>query len=429
MKNYIALTFTLFLTIAAFSQVPSPAGPQQQPILLKGASIHTGNGNVVENGLVAFDKGVLTFVGSDEEFEGDEDNYTAYDVHGQHIYPGLIMLNSVLGLNEVNSLKATIDYNEVGDFTPNIRSIVAYNTDSERIPNNRSNGILIAQIVPRGGTVSGSSSVVQLDAWNWEDAMVKVDEGIHFFWPNKYIAPKWYLGETEAKPNKKYPDIIRKIEKDLIDARAYRRQPEESTTNLKLKALEGLFDGSATAYIHVDKAVDIIKSIQLMQKCQVEKIVLVGASDAVYVADFISKNRIPVIVSSTHSLPSREDENVDNPYKLPSLLVAEDITVAIASYNNDNMSNLPFSAGTAAAYGLSKEEALKLLTINAAKILGIDDLVGSIEKGKRATLVVSKGDLLDMSGNDVQMAFIDGREIDLDNKHKKLYRKFKAKYE
>jgi imidazolonepropionase-like amidohydrolase len=429
MKIYILITFALFFSVSAHAQVPSPAGTQKDPILLKGGTIHVGNGTIIENGLLTFNEGILTFVGTNSEFKNDGKVYREIELNGKHVYPGLIMMNSILGLNEINSIKVTRDFAELGSFTPNVRSIVAYNTDSERIPNNRSNGILLAQIVPVGGTVSGSSSVVQLDAWNWEDAVVKSDEGVHFFWPNKYTGPNRFLGETEPKPNENYTKTIQEIEKNLIDAKAYSEQSNHVPLNFKLEALAGLFSGSSTAYIHVNKAAEIIKSIQLLQKCQVEKIVLVGATDAHYVADFIRKYDIPVILGSTHNLPSRQDEDVDNPYKLPSLLVKEGITVAIGAYNNDNMSNLPFSAGTAATYGLSKEEALKLLTFNAAKILGIDDELGSLETGKRATIVVSDGDLLDMSGNNVQLAFIDGREIDLDNKQKKLYRKFKAKYE
>ena len=339
------------------------------------------------------------------------------------------MLNSTIGLTEISAIKATNDYREVGDFTPNVRSLIAYNTDSERIPNNRSNGIMMAQIVPRGGTVSGSSSVVQLDAWNWEDAKVKADEGIHFFWPNKFIGPNRLLGETEPKIDENYGKIIQNIEKNLIDATAYFNQSTHPATNLKLAALEGLFNEKTTAYIHVSKAAEIVKSIQLLRKYEIKKIVLVGAEDAYYVREFLKEQDIPVILGSTHNLPSRQDDDIDKPFKLPYLLTKAGILVAIGSYNDSNMSNLPFSAGTASAYGLSKEEALSLLTLNAAKILGVESEIGSLEVGKRATLVISEGDLLDMDGNDVSVAFIDGRAIDLDNRHKKLYRKFKAKYQ
>lgn len=431
MKKYTIISFLLglFISVVSVAQVPSPGAPQTEPILLKGGTIHIGNENVIENGVITFENGKLTYVGSADDFERAGKTYKEFEIAGKHVYPGLIMLNSSLGLTEISAIKATNDFREVGDFTPNVRSLVAYNTDSERIPNNRSNGILMAQIVPRGGTVSGSSSVVQLDAWNWEDAAVKVDEGIHFFWPRKFVGPNWFLGETEPKPNENYPLVIQEIEKNLRDAKTYAGQAKPTPANLKLAALEGLFDGEATAYIHVDKAAEIVKSVQLLQHCGVKKIVLVSATDAYVVREFILENQIPVILNSTHNLPSRPGTDIDQPFKLPYLLTKTGILVALGAYSDSNMSNLPFSAGTAAAYGLTKEEALALLTSNAAKILGIDELAGTLERGKNATLVVSNGDILDMKSNEIELAFIDGRQLDLDNKQKKLYRKFKARYE
>lgn len=433
MKYYI-ITIVL-LTLISFklkAQNPAPAPQQNSSVLLKDGIIHVGNGTVINNGTITFESGKLTYVGKTEEFTKEHKTYLEFDVSGQHIYPGLILCNSQLGLSEIPAIKATNDFTETGNFNPNVRSIIAYNTDSERIPVDRSNGTLISQIVPQGGTVSGTSSVVQLDAWNWEDAIIKADEGIHFHWPNKYIPPDFWLGETKAKPNENYSKTIQTIEKNIQDAMAYSKTDQHEKANLKLNALAGIFNGNSTLYIHVNKAAEIIKSVQMFQKYKVKKIVLIGAADAYYVRKFIKENDIPVILNSTHELPSRPEEAVSGPYQLPFLLNKEGIIVAIhmsTTYRPNNWRNLPFLAGTAAAYGLSKEEALKLLTINPAKILGIENRVGTIEVEKDATLIVSDGDILDMMGNNVKLAFIEGRKIDLDNKHKRLYRKFKAKYE
>ena len=431
MKYYI-LTLLILITIFAFNlkaQNPSPAPTQNSPILLKGGMVHVGNGTVIENGIITFENGKLTFVGAANEYNYNGKSFLEFDVSGKHVYPGLISCNSTLGLSEIRLEKATNDYYEVGDFNPSVRSLIAYNTDSEKIPINRSNGILLAQIVPRGGTVSGSSSVVNLDAWNWEDAVVRADEGIHFNWPTKYNSPRRWMGETEPQPNENYSITIQTIEKNLKDALAYSKQEIPDRINLKLDAMAGLFNGNSTLYLHVNKAAEIVKSIQLMQKCNVNKIVLVGAADAYYVKAFIMKNNIPVILKSTHSLPARPEEDVANPYKLPFLLSKEGILVTIEDNNQMNISNLPFLAGTAAAYGLTKEEALSMITLNPARILGIVHRVGTIEVGKDATIIVSEGDLLDMMSNKVELAFIEGRKIDLDNKHKRLYQKFKAKYD
>ena len=410
-------------------KTPSPAPLQNSPIMLKGGMLHIGNGTVIENGIITFENGKLTYAGQASEFKDDDKSYLEFDVSDKHVYPGLISCNSTLGLSEIMAEKATNDYYEVGNFNPNVRSLIAYNTDSEKIPINRSNGILLAQIVPRGGTVSGSSSVVNLDAWNWEDAVLRADEGIHYYWPNKFNPPQFRMGETEPQPNENYSITMQAVEKNLKDALAYSKQTKPDRINLKLNAMAGLFNGNSTVYLHVNKAAEIVKSVQLMQRCNVVKIVLVGASDAYYVKDFIKENNIQVILNTTHRLPSRPEEDVTLPYKLPYLLNREAILVTIENNGAMNSSNFAFLAGTAASYGLTKEEALSMITINPARILGIDHRVGTIEVGKDATIIVSDGDLLDMKSNNVELAFIEGRKIDLDNKHKRLYRRFKAKYE
>jgi len=429
--SLISVAFLMNLGVCLLAQTPIPAPLQDEPILLRGGTIHQGNGQVIENGIISFDNGKITFVGSSDNYRPQGKTFKEYDVTGKEVYPGMIMCNSVLGLSEVDAIKATKDFQETGDFNPSVRSLIAYNTDSERIPVSRSNGILLAQIVPQGGTVSGLSSVVNLDAWNWEDAVFKVDEGIQVHWPSKFRPPIWMMGETEMMPNENYEKTMQMLEKNLRDANAYAQHVNPGTKNLKMEAMKGLFNGKTTLYLHVNKAAEIIKGIQFLQQFNVQKIVLVGASDAYYVKEFIREYEIPVILRLPHNLPTRPEEDVAHPYKLPFLLASKGILVALdmeAGGGITHMQNLPFLAGTASAYGLSKDEALQLVTRNPAKILGIDDRVGTLEQGKDATLVVSNGDLLDMRSNQVQIAFIEGRKVDLDNKHKRLYRKFSSKY-
>ncbi len=430
MKYHIIATliFTSVFISNIQAQSPSPAPPQSMPILLKGGTVHVGNGEVIEQGIVTFEKGILTYAGVADNFNAESTAYNEIDVSGKHVYPGLILVNSILGLSEIGAVNATNDYNETGKFNPNVRAMVAYNTDSEKIPNHRSNGILISQIVPRGGTVSGTSCVMQLDAWNWEDAVVRADEGIHLFWPGKFRAPKREKGETQPQENEVYSKTVLAIEKNMIDASTYANEKNQHINNQKLSAIAKIFTGSSTLYIHVNKAAEIIKSIQLVQKWGVKKIVLVGASDAYYVKDFIKENNIPVILKTTHRLPSRPEEEVSFPFRLPYLLQQSDIKVTIDGGNAMNTANLPFLAGTAAAYGLPKEEALKMITLNPAQTLGIADRLGSVEVGKDATIIVSTGDILDMKTSTIEYAFISGRQIDLDNKQKKLYKKYSDKY-
>ena len=430
LKNiYMAAALAALLGMPAFAQVPAPAPAQSKPVLLKGATLHVGNGQVVENAAVGFDNGKITYAGPQNG--ANLSGYEVVDVTGQHIYPGLIHPNSSLGLNEVESVRATIDWREVGEFNPNVRSIVAYNTDSDIIPTVRTNGVLMTQLTPVGGTISGSSTVVQLDAWNWEDAVVKADEGIHLNWPNMLLESGNGDSANEARLKRMAAEreqTLKELGSLLRDAVVYKAGKHESE-NLKLAALAGLFEGTKKLYIHTDYGKEIIEAVNFAKQQGVKDIVLVGGGDAVAVADFLKANNIAVIYSGVHALPSRAGEDVDMPYKTPYLLHKAGIPFAL-DYNTSihGIRNLPFIAGTAAAYGLDKEQALASVTLNAAKILGVDKQVGSVEVGKDATLVVSGGDLLDMRTNKVTHAYIQGRHLDLNNKQKYLYEKFDNKY-
>ncbi|WP_242916947.1 amidohydrolase family protein [Pontibacter liquoris] len=426
-KRYISALAALLLSVPVWAQVPAPAPKQSKPVLLKGATLHVGNGTVIENAAVAFSNGKITYAGP--QSGADLSGYEVVDVTGQQIYPGLIHPNSGLGLNEIESVRATIDAQEVGQFNPNVRSVVAYNTDSDIIPTIRTNGVLMTQVTPAGGTISGTSSVVQLDAWNWEDAIVKGDEGVHLNWPGMLVE----TGNPEI--DKRLARMKEQREQTLTDLAALMRDASVYKTgkhdnqNLKLTALTGLFDGTKKLYIHADYGKEILEAVNFAKKYGVKDMVLVGGRDALVVADFLKANNIPVIYSGVHALPSRAEEDVDGPYKMPFLLQQAGLLVALDyDLSVHGIRNLPFIAGTAAAYGLNKEQALATVTLNTARILGIDKQAGSVEVGKDATLVVSAGDLLDMRTNNVTQAFIQGRKIDLNNKQTYLYKKFESKY-
>ncbi|MEM6298175.1 MAG: amidohydrolase family protein [Bacteroidota bacterium] len=419
--------FMLLSFGVAQAQVPTPAPAQSVPIVLRNATIHTGTGEVIEKGAIAFSEGKITFVGKDADFTPSA-NTQSIDAGGKHIYPGLILLDTYLGLEEISQVAATQDQQETGSFNPEVRAIVAYNTDSHLPPTLRANGILMAQIVPQGGLVSGTSSVVQLDAWNWEDAAVNMDEGIHFNFPRKMLPPRWWLNETASRENKRYKPTLEALETALRDGKAY-TEKKGGDTNLKLESMRGLYDGKKIAYLHVNYAEGIVKGIQILKKYGVKKVVLVGGAEALYVKDFLKQESIPVVLRNVHSLPYGADKATEEPYQTPYLLHQAGVTVALGYSDPMNSRNLAFFAGTAAAFGMDKEEALQLITKNAAEVLGLEAHVGTLEIGKEATLLLSAGDLLDMRGNAVEKAYISGRDISLDDKHKQLYQKFKQKYE
>ncbi|WP_266366760.1 amidohydrolase family protein [Tellurirhabdus rosea] len=426
------LTITLWAFAAMFTakaQNPAPARPQTRPIALTGATIHVGNGQVVQNGVLVFDKGVITAVGG----PGTETNGAeVISLNGKHVYPGLISPASTVGLQEVAAVRSTLDYSETGYINPNIRALIAYNTDSEVIPTIRNNGVLLTQAMPMGGVVSGSSSVMQTDGWNWEDAVLKKDDGIWLTWPG-YFTRDFNMDDFTAslKRNEKRQEALNPLRATFADAKAYAALPSPETKNLKFEAMRGLFDGSKNLYIRADYGKDIIEAVQFAKEMGIRKPVIVGGEGADRVVEFLKEANVPVILNTPHRLPNREDEAVDLPYRLPSILAKGGVTVAI-SYAEEwwRTRNLPFLAGTAAGFGLTdREEALKLITSNTAKILGIDGQVGTLERGKHATLFVSRGDALDMRTNVVEMAFIQGRNVNLDDKHKRLYKIYKGKYE
>jgi imidazolonepropionase-like amidohydrolase len=423
MKKILLLSLGLLLFTPAFAQ--QPAKPQARPVVLSNATIHIGNGQVLENAALRFENGIITEVGSSV----NQTNAEVINASRQHIYPGLILPYTTLGLNEVGALRPTQDVREAGEFNPNVRALVAYNTDSELIGTTRSNGVLIVQPTPGGGLVSGTSSVMQLEGWNWEDAVLRADDGVHINWVSMFTRGGFFSPTPgQMQKNENRGEALQELDNIFKQSLAY-TQGEAKAKNLKFEAMRGLFDGSKTLYIHVDFSREIVESVQFAQKHQVKKIVVVGANDALDVADFLRDNQIPVIIGEVHRLPNRSEEEVWLPYQLPALLKKAGILVSLA-YDNEPMRgrNLPFLAGTAAAYGLSKEDALMMITANTAKILGIDDKVGTLEKGKHATLVISQGDILDMRTNQINHAFIQGKKLDLSDKHKQLYEKFKAKY-
>jgi len=428
MKNFIYTFILIFSVSVAMAQLPQPAKPQSDAILLKGGIAHLGNGKVIQNALIGFDEGVITLVGDATRSKIDVAGYTVIDITGQHVYPGFILPNSSLGLEEVSALRATKDANETGQLKPHVRSLVAYNTDSKIPPTLRYNGILMAETAPKGGRISGTSSVMNLEGWNWEDAALKADVGVHMSWPSKMGGHFDFATFTWIRePNKKYDSQVAELVSFFDDAKSY-SELSNKERNLKMEAMAGLFDGSKILYIHANSAKEIVQAVRFGQQKGVQKIVMLARAEALDAASFLAENNIPVVLPNVHSLAG-SDEVIELPYELAGLLTKAGVTVAL-SHNGmlARARNLPFYAGTAAAYGLGKEGALQAITLNAAKVLGIDNEVGTLEEGKRATLFVSKGDALDMMTNDLTHAFIDGKTIQLDGEQQALYKQYSEKY-
>ncbi|KHJ36603.1 imidazolonepropionase [Pedobacter glucosidilyticus] len=404
----------------------APAKAQTQAIALVGATLHIGNGTVIENGIIVFDKGKIIAVGDGKT--ALPQNANVIQVSGKHIYPGFIAPANGLGLTEVESVRATRDIQEVGFINPHVRSIIAYNTDSRIIPTVRSNGVLLSQPAPEGGLVSGTSSIVQLDAWNWEDAAYKTDMAIHFNWPTSRIRTSRRAGAavSEEQQKERYQRQMAELQNYFEEAKAYAELSTPKVFNARFDAMKGLFTGAKKAFVNVSAQKDIIIAVKFFEGFGI-KPVLLGADEAIQVAGFLKEHQIPVIVNESHALPANDDDDVYLPYKNAALLHQAGILIAMSIEGYWQQRNLPFMAGTAAAYGLSKEEALALITSNTAKILGIDKQTGTLEIGKDANIIISEGDALDMRTNNISKAYIQGRDINLDNVQKQLYKRYAEK--
>ncbi len=436
MKKIVNL-ITAFLLISniAFAQPTIyPASENNGLVFITHATIHVGNGHIINDGTIQINKGKIEKTGTDITIPAGA---KVYDVKGKQAYPGLISSITNLGLKEVSgSVRGTNDYAELGNMNPSVRSIVAYNTDSRVINVLRTNGILLANVIPQdedGSTqlISGTSSVVQLDAWNWEDATYKMDGQMHFNMPSLVARPRRFSTEVAVPPTDVVKEALEKIENVKIffkEAKAYLAEPVHKQTNLNYEATKSLFDKKQKLFVHCNAVKEMLLAIDFVNEFDFD-VVIVGGADSWQIASLLKQNNIAVILGQSHALPFTNDDDVDQPFKTPYLLQKAGVLFAIADYDGTTRGrNLMYNAGTAASYGLTKEQALSAITFNAAKILGIDGTTGTIEEGKDANIIVSEGDILDMESSVVDLAFIQGRKINLDNKQTQLAERYKYKY-
>jgi imidazolonepropionase-like amidohydrolase len=388
-----------------------PGAPQTRPIAIQGAVIHTVAGKDIDSGTVLFENGKFSMIGKSVAIP---ENAETIDANGKHLYPSLIDANTDIGLVEINSIRATIDSREIGDMNPNVRSAVAFNPDSELIPVNRANGVLIALTAPTGGILSGRSSLMMLDGWTWEDMTLKADTGMHIRWPR------------DSKQLKEL-DLI------LSQAARYRasRASEENQLpiDLRLEALSKVLDRSLPLIVDATTVAQIEAAVAFAQQRDL-KLIILGGYQAPYCAELLKQAEVPVIVNGVYRVPTGRDLPYDDAYTLPKRLAEAGVKFCISAggrFGASGVRNLPYNAATAAAFGLNKDEAIKAITLYPAEILAVDDRVGAIAIDKDATFFLADGDILETE-TQVELAFVRGRKVDLDNRHQQLYRKYNAKY-
>jgi len=413
-----------------------PGRKQARPIAIVGGVIHTVSGPTIQGGVLYFEKGKITKLEARAPAERDP-RYRWIDARGKHIYPGLIEANSQLGLVEIGAVRATRDYEETGQINANVVARLSFNPDSELIPVTRSAGVLVAVSAPRGSLMPGTSSVMLLDGWTWEDMTLKSSAGVHVEWPRMTPTSKWWVRESPKKQMEHRDKQLKLLRQAFRDARAYGRAVQAADNgkndpprrDARWDALQPVLAGKTPLIVAANEISQIQSAVAFAAKEKV-KLIILGGYDAELAAPLLKKHDVPVIIAGVHRLPRRRHDDYDAPFTLAARLKKAGVRFCISGserFGASNIRNLPHHAATATGHGLSRDEALRAITLYPAQILGVSERVGSLEKGKDATLLIADGDILETTTK-VEMAFIAGRQVDLDNRHRRLYRKYREKY-
>lgn len=410
-----AAIFCAFLLGALRVEAQVPAAPQDHPIALTGATIHTITQGVVENGTLVFENGVITAVGSTVQVPAGAERI---DLTGHHVYPGLIDAFSTMGLTEIGGIDVATDLDELGTVTPNVRAEVAFNPESRHIGVARSAGVLITLSSPAGGLIPGLAAAMMLDGWTWDQMTLKSGTALIVEWP---------------RPNNEsaYVQQIQELRDAFAAAKAYRTAQEAARqgdgpahdTDSRWEAMIPVLEGEIPVIVSADGVTQIQDAVTWAEEEGV-RLVIRGGRDAGYVADYLAERQIPVLLTSVVNSPSRAWEPYDQAYGLPARLHEAGVRFAITGESGPASANrLPYEAGAAMAFGLPEDEAVKAVTVNPARFLGIDDRVGSLETGKEATLLITTGNPLEYA-TQVEQAYIQGRKLDMMDQH----RQFRDKY-
>lgn len=426
--------------------VKSP--PQDLPVIIRHATAHPISGPAIADSVVWLANGKIEGVFSAADFANIE-RITSWkapgpveiDASGKHIYPGMIAAYTQLGLDEIGMVEATRDFREVGNITPEVRAITAVNPDSTLFPVTRSNGVLIAGVFPNGGLISGQPGVIQLEGWTWEDMAIEQSIGMAVEWPNMRPVSSWWMRTPEAEQKKQIKKSVDAIEGAFSTALSYfeaRRADPNTPNDLRWDAMRSVISVAPAKGMMgltrqwpvfiVANDFDQITTAVTWAAANKLRVVIVGGMDAPLCAELLKKNNVSVIVSGTQRFPKRDDSDYNQSFALPAKLKEAGIPFCIASgEETPHERNTPYAAGMATAHGLSQEDAIRAVTLSAAEILGVSGRLGSLEKGKDATIIITTGSPIEIT-TQIADAFISGKRLDLSNKQTKLYEKYRERY-
>jgi len=407
------------------------AAPQTQPLLVRGATLHTVSHGALERAELLFVDGRIEAISAPGARLTLPDGGRVVDATGQHLYPGLICVASTLGLTEVESVDMTIDTSEAGDINPEVVAAVAVNPDSWWLPVTRRNGILTAGVMPTGGLVPGRVSVIRLDGWTTEDLTLERDAGLHVEWPFLGGAGRGRFGRRGGAAPVTDSDPLARLDALFDAALAYHKARAADPmvpVDLRLEGMGPTVRGERPVFVSA-ASVEQIESAVLWAAERSVRIVIVGGRDALARADLLAEHGVPVALTAAHRLPHRRDLSASSTYELPAALEAKGVRwcMTIPLSGSANARNLPYEAAACVPYGLARDAALRSVTLSAAEALGVEARLGSLDVGKAATFFLADGDPLEVTTR-VLAAFIDGRRVDLTDKQTELAAKYRAKY-
>ena len=436
-----AFLLTLYVALGFF-ELTAAAQTAAQPSVyaIRGAKIHTLAGPVIDNGIVVIRDGKIAAVGVSVSIPSDAQ---VIDAVGMELYPGLFDPITQIGLEEIAQVSATVDVSELGDFNPELVAATAVNPASAHIPVTRANGVTHVIAVPGtsgfdsqgGGTIAGQASAFNLAGWTMDDMQIQRSVAMVVNWPS--IQTRSFDFSTFSFKEKSYEDAKKEYDKSvnelsdwLTRARHYAQAKEKGSPalferDLKLESLVPVVQGKLPVLVIADEERDIKNAVEFCGK-QNLKMILGSGAEAWKVTALLKEKKIPVILGPIERLPEQEDTPYDKPMTQPSELLAAGVPFAFSSFGTSFSRRLPDYAGTAVAYGLPHDEAMKAVTINAAQIFGIADQVGTIETGKMANLIVTNGDPLEVQ-TQVKYLFIKGQLTSTDNRHRDLYEQYRKR--
>jgi len=425
--------FTSTLIVVALLCAPVLPRAAGEVYAVRNAKIVTVSGATIDRGTVLIRDGKIAGVGESVAVPGDA---KVIEGRGLTVFPGMIDSGTTLGLTEVGQVTATVDTTEIGDFNPHVKALTAVHVESELIPVARANGITTVLTGPRGGLISGQCALINLDGWTPQEMALKAPAAMRLNYPVAGSGGRGGFGggvagppgEEQRRQRERQLEALRKKLEDAqayakaLDAYARNRSLPRRAVDLQLEALVPVVKGEVPVIVTAAREREIRGAIELAERYKL-KLIISGADDAWKVAPLLKQKNVPVVIGPVLELPAREDDPYDTPFANASELHKAGVKFAIQTDDASNVRNLPFQAGTAAAFGLPKEEALKAVTLYPAQIFGVDSLVGSVEPGKVANLVVADGDILEFR-TQIKYLFINGRPVDLSTRHTRLYEKY-----